>query len=97
MSQQTPLVHLPGRGGIWRRFLLPDRRTVNAAPWLDALAQHAPVGTCRPCGGHLFPEGQPYRPAGTNRDFYGARCARCKADTAAPGPAPARKKGGRRR
>lgn len=96
MTQQQPLVHMPGRGGIWRRFLLDGSRTINAAPWLDALAQHAPVGTCRDCSGYLFPEGQPYRPTGCRRDFYPAECATCKTQTAAPGPAPARKKRGRR-
>ncbi|MCX5066924.1 hypothetical protein OOJ91_13815 [Micromonospora lupini] len=92
MTQQAALIHQPGRGGIWRRFLLtgPDR-VINAAPWMDAVAQHAPVGTCRPCGGYLFP-GQPYRPASGNRDWYPAVCATCHTDTAAPGPRPTRKK-----
>lgn len=94
MTQQAPLVHVPGHGGIWRRFLLPDR-TVNSAPWLDALAQHNPVGTCRRDGGYLFP-GQPYTPVGATRPWYPAVCASCHADTAAPGPRPARKKRRRR-
>jgi len=88
MTHQAALIHQPGRGGIWRRFLLDDRRHVNAAPWLDALAQHAPVGTCRADGGYLFPAGQPYQPAGGRRDFYPAECDTCKTQTAAPGPAP---------
>ncbi|MEV4846126.1 hypothetical protein AB0K20_23275 [Micromonospora matsumotoense] len=101
MTHQAALIHQPGRGGIWRRFLLagPDR-AINAAPWMDALAQHSPVGTCRPCGGYLFPAGQPYTTAsqpnasttGHGRQWYPAVCATCKEQTAAPGPAPARKR-----
>ncbi|MGW5556875.1 hypothetical protein ACWER9_06585 [Micromonospora sp. NPDC003944] len=91
MTQQAALIHQPGRGGIWRKYLLLPSRTINAAPWLDAYAQHAPVGTCRPCGGYLFP-GPPYRPSGSRRDFYPATCATCKQDTAAPGPCPRKKR-----
>lgn len=91
MTQQAPLIHMPGRGGIWRRFLLAGGRHINAAPWLDALARRHPVGTCTKDGGYLFPSGQPY---GDARQWYPARCATCQADTAAPGPAP-RKKGRR--
>lgn len=95
MTQQAPLLHIPGRGGIWRRFLLPDR-TINAAPWLDAHAHHHPVGTCRKDGGYLYPgPDPPYTPAGTTRVFYPATCASCGYDPAAPGPRPARKKGQR--
>ncbi|MBM0275114.1 hypothetical protein [Micromonospora tarensis] len=90
MTQQAALIHHPGRGGIWRKFLLPGR-TINAAPWLDALAQHHPVGTCRDCGGYLKP-GKPYRPAGSTRDWYPATCDTCKADTAAAGPSQRKKK-----
>ena len=96
MTQQQPLVHIPGRGGIWSRFKLPGTRTVNAAPWMDALARHAPVGTCRRDGGYLFPSGQPYTNTGSTRQWYPAACATCREQTAAPGPASPRKKGTRR-
>ncbi|MET7949236.1 hypothetical protein [Micromonospora sp. NPDC005324] len=91
MTQQAALIHQPGRGGIWRRFLLAGHTAINAAPWLDAVAQRSPVGTCRRDGGYLYP-GQPYRPASGNRDFYPATCATCHQDTAAPGPRPTRKR-----
>ena len=94
MTQQQPLIHVPGRGGIWRRYLLDNHRAVNAAPWMDAIAQRSPVGTCRDCGGYLFPNGQPDRIGG--RDVYPVRCRSCHRESAAHGPAPARKKGTRR-
>ncbi|MFI7072068.1 hypothetical protein [Micromonospora sediminicola] len=93
MTHQSPLVHVPGRGGIWRRYLLDDRRHINAAPWHDAIAQRAPVGTCRRDGGYLFPAGQPYANQGSARQWYPTACATCKEHTAAPGPAPRKKRG----
>jgi hypothetical protein len=90
MADQAALIHHSGGPEIWRRFLLsaPDR-AVNAAPWLDAVARREPVGTCRPCGGYLFPA-QPYQVG--RRHFYPATCASCQHETAAPGPKPSRKK-----
>lgn len=90
MTQQQPLVHIPGRGGIWRRFLLPGTRAINAAPWLDAIARHEPVGTCPGCAGHLFPAGHPNRIGG--RDSYPVECATCHAQSAALGPAQRKKR-----
>ncbi|MER7164515.1 hypothetical protein ABT336_00330 [Micromonospora sp. NPDC000207] len=85
---QGALIH-DGRGGIWRKFRLDNTRAINAAPWLDALAQRHPVGTCRPCGGHLWP-GQPYTVGG--RQLYPATCSACNREAVAPGPAPKRKR-----
>lgn len=88
---QAPLVHRPGTGGIWRSLQLPDG-TVNAAPWLAALAAGDLVGTCRECGGYLATDGQPYRTGGV--DWYPARCVgKAPADpcghfSAASGPRP---------
>ncbi|MEU4590016.1 hypothetical protein [Micromonospora aurantiaca (nom. illeg.)] len=92
MTHQAPLLHVPGRGGIWRRYKLPGTSTINAAPWHDAIAQRAPVGTCRRDGGYLFPAGQPYTNAGSARQWYPAACATCHEQTAAPGPAPPKKR-----
>ncbi|TDC35666.1 hypothetical protein E1211_15280 [Micromonospora sp. 15K316] len=88
MTHQAPLIH-DGRGGIWPRYRLPGTHSINAAPWMDAIARRQPVGTCRSCAGYLFPNGPPY---GGARRWYPTRCVTCKSETAAPGPAPARKK-----
>ena len=90
MTQQQPLVHIPSHGGIWRQYLLPGTRTINAAPWHDAIAQHHPVGTCRGCAGHLFPTGRPHRIGG--RDSYPVECTTCRAQSAALGPAQRKKR-----
>jgi len=87
---QAALIHVPGRGGIWPRYLLPGTRAINAAPWMHALAVGDLVGTCRKCGGYLKP-GQPYR---VDRvDWYPAICKTvgCRWEMAAAGPKPKKK------
>lgn len=98
MTHQAPLIPTRHAPDIWRRFRMPNSHAINSAPWEDARARHQPVGTCRnlpagkQCGGYLYP-GQPY-PVG-RRDFYPTVCATCGNETAAPGPAPTRKRGRR--
>lgn len=86
MTHQAALIH-DGRGGIWPRYLLPGTHAVNAAPWAHALATRGLVGTCRKCGSYLRP-GQPYKPAGSNREWYPAACMSCPWEMAAAGPRP---------
>lgn len=85
-------MHQPGQGGIWKKFWLSgDTRAINAAPWMDALAQESLVGTCRSCGGYLKPA-KPYRIGLI--DWYPASCVgrgdtpACGTQTAAAGPRP---------
>lgn len=99
MTHQAPLIAVRHGPDIWRKFRLPGSHHVNAAPWEDARTQGHPVGTChnlvtdKACGGYLDP-GKPYEVGG--RQFFPTRCATCGNEAAAPGPAPARKKGRRR-
>lgn len=95
MTHQQPLIPTRHAPDIWRKFRLPSSRAINAAPWEDARAQGHPVGTCRnqtgqkTCGGNLQP-GKPYDVG--RRQFFPTKCAVCGNETAAPGPAPPRRK-----
>jgi hypothetical protein len=92
MTHQAPLIPTRHAPDIWRRYRLPSSRAINEAAWEDARARGAPVGTCRAgppggptCGGYIEP-GEPY---GDHRRMFPGRCATCRHETAAPGPAPA--------
>ncbi|WP_431976160.1 hypothetical protein [Micromonospora haikouensis] len=96
MTHQAPLIPTHHGPDIWRRFRLTGSRRINAAPWMDALSRGEHVGTCRTptatgkaCGGNLKP-GKPYR-AGPI-DWYPTVCDACGSETAARGPAPARRR-----
>lgn len=96
MTHQAPLIPSRHTPDIWKKYRLPSSRFVNEAAWEDARRQKRAVGTChataptgKQCGGDIEP-GQPYA-AGARRMFP-AVCATCGHETAAPGPAPARKR-----
>ncbi|MEU6387680.1 hypothetical protein ABZ847_29455 [Streptomyces bauhiniae] len=97
MTHQAPLIPTTTGPDLWRKFRLDHSHHVNAAPWLDAIARNAPVGTCRrpapsgkACGGYLKPAGQPHR-AGPI-DWYPIRCDTCRHESAARGPAPRKRR-----
>lgn len=91
-ATQAALLPTPGRGGIWRTYLLVDSTAVNAAPWAHAVATGQLVGTCRECGGYLAP-GKPYQVGRVA--WYPAECVGatpagtgCGAELATAGPRP---------
>lgn len=57
--------------GLWERMLAGS--SVDHAKWMRARAEHHPVGTCRVCGGHMWPR-EPAEVGEYRRTDYEAEC-----------------------
>lgn len=82
-SQQAPLTHQPGEGGLWRKVL--DGNTVNHSAWLRARAEGSFVGNCRRCGDYLIPAEPQQRGSGFDYAAYCRQTDTCRYELAAPG------------
>lgn len=72
----------PAGHGLWPRYIVDG--AINHAAWLRAIAERAPVGNCRTCGGLLYPNRPEQHSARTD---YTARCVNdsCRYELLAPG------------
>jgi len=80
MTDQAALVHDPLAAGLYRHLITFD--AINHNQWLRACAEHATVGECRRCGGHLSPRHPDQR---GHRFDYEAACIGCGQTYTAPG------------
>lgn len=78
--------HDPEQHGLWDRYVEADGYRLNEAAFNRARAAGEPIGTCRECGGHLYPmrDTWPDDTSGSSIPWLEYECRLCGHQHAAP-------------